>query len=635
MHGFVAQIAEARPIERLNRLARAGWRTDAKFNCATIGMASCQPLIRSGTEAHLIGLAWLANRDEICDGLGLDAKASHLQDFDLIARLWERDGSAFVHQVNGGFSLLVYQPETGVVDCFRDPFGMFPLYYTQQAEHLTCGSDLRAVLHLANAPLTADLTRLADYIVGEEIDRSRTAFAEVRRVPAAHILRVDGQNVPELQAYWSLPDPAEISVEAAVSGFKAPLQLACSACVGAAPDGVGAMLSGGLDSSSVAGLAADQRAQAGAAKLPTLSFTYPGKPYDESPYITAADAQFYTDPEHIAVTAAPDLRALPGIVEEQMDLFLAYGLQKSRAIYHVGRDRGLGVLLDGHGGDEVVSHGYGRLIELAAARQWGALLRESRGVSQVYGSSTLQLFLLLFGKFARLKPKGLPRRAIMRLARRLHQKEQRGEPEFDSKTLLSDDLRAWLSLDETPRYGCTEKNGDTPAELRQQERFEHRRNLKAPILEHAFEVLFRAAGAACILPLYPFFDQRVVRFCLSVPADAKLQGGRTRWVLREGLGDVLPALIRNRSTKADFGDEFRDAVQRFAQATPIGHSLQTGARPIDLLRPESVAELEYRVGELQHSSADVLRAYWRLTVLRDWLDACARWTKLQAAGKLM
>jgi len=76
------------------------------------------------------------------------------------------------------------------------------------------------------------------------------------------------------------------------------------------------------------------------------------------------------------------------------------------------------------------------------------------------------------------------------------------------------------------------------------------------------ELVDTSAAAFGVEPRFPFFDKRLVEFCLALPADQKIDRGWTRVVLRRGLEHLLPRAIRWRGDKADLGPNFYRSLLR-------------------------------------------------------------------------
>lgn len=607
----------------------AGWRTEPSGKGGQAALIGRADSARFGPW-HAIGLAMLNTAADLCAPAGSDAvqpPPADVSDIALIARLRDQDGPGFADRLSGGFSVVLINRQTGRIEAYRDHFGIMPFYYCVHGGFLTCASDIRAGLHLSDMPLADMPVRIADFLMAEEVDPALTAFSGLARLPAAHRLTWGaGGACPE--PYWVLHQPPRTDPDTAPDRLRVLLRQATEGLTRAAP-ALGAMLSGGLDSSSLAGLAARIRQDRGEAPLTTLSFVYgDGAPQDESPYIDAANAAFHTTPHKIPVTEAPQLADIAAHIEEQMDLFLGFGMQKSRRIYAEAAGQGLTALIDGHGGDEVISHGYGRLVELAASRRWGRLFTEMRGVSRIHDSPLWAPYLLYIARHGGLNERHILRRVLLRGARILLGPAPRTPTGTSATEIMTPVLRD--SIAPETRYKPPPDPG-TRDERQNAEQIDHMQTLQAPLIQHAFEVLHRSAVSQGILPLYPFYDRAVVLFCLSVPSEAKLRGGQTRWVLREAMRGVLPETIRTRATKAAFNDEFRTSVMTYLEATGPAAFAGLG-RYVD---DDAAERLRRQLLQSDENDVDGLRLGWRLAVLRYWARAFDRWCALQARGELI
>jgi asparagine synthase (glutamine-hydrolysing) len=232
-------------------------------------------------------------------------------------------------------------------------------------------------------------------------------------------------------------------------------------------------------------------------------------------------------------------------------------------IYRHVAQLGIRVLLDGHDGDTVVSHGYKYLDELAVAGQWFKLAREIKGLAKHYGESPARLFQVyashygvdtLVAKHRSLKQ---GRRVWRALKRRLQRSDDDAESEnwqdllnssFAAQTRIADRRKAWRkTLSNSAR---TEREG-------------HYRTLVQPIQAFALEVHDNAAAAFSIEKRYPFWDRRVVEFCLSLPPDQKMNRGWTRVVLRRAMAGILPEEVQWRGGKIDFTPSLRYGLKSF------------------------------------------------------------------------
>ena len=625
-HGFVVRTGTNADIaQRAARMEAAGWRV-AHPNSSIV-------MAWQGAAEHCLigplsfcGLVFLDDRPALCAALDLSHKqTANLSDLALLAQAYAVRKAELTTILSGSFSVLIYDQDSGKLEGYRDHFGIYPFYFAGQGKGFCAGSDPRAVLHLSGISLKPDPRRIADFIHGNEIDRDRTAFAGLARLPAAHRLSADAECV-KLARYWEPVLPPLQPTEGAPERLFAALQAATDARTTA---GTGVMLSGGLDSTSLAGLAARSAKNKGRAPLRTMSFVYgPDKPYDESHYINEANAAFGTEGHAIAISGPPNLTAMGPLIEEQMDLFLAPGLQKSRRIYAEAKALGLTALIDGHGGDEVISHGYARLVELAANRSWWRLFVEAQGAARVHGTSFWGIYLGHIVQFGGLSKRSLRWRVMRRIAGRLLRGNLLQDGLHLGTSVIAPDLRTAIKAE--TRYA--HKPSFTEADYcRNAARLQNLEEISTPLVENAFERLHCSATAAGILPLYPFFDRRVVELCLALPGKTKLRGGQTRWVLREAMRGILPESIRSRYDKAEYSAEITEAVADF-YAMRGNYPFRGLSAWLDMDRVEALHRKALN-GALKEPYAIMLM--WRLAVLLQWSEALSRWQKQQTEGTLI
>jgi asparagine synthase (glutamine-hydrolysing) len=85
----------------------------------------------------------------------------------------------------------------------------------------------------------------------------------------------------------------------------------------------------------------------------------------------------------------------------------------------------------------------------------------------------------------------------------------------------------------------------------------HCRAMQSGLIPYALELADKAAAAFGVEPRYPFFDRRLMEFCLSLPPDQKLKDGWGRAVMRRAMSGDLPEGVRWRSTKANLAPNFK------------------------------------------------------------------------------
>jgi len=201
-------------------------------------------------------------------------------DTEVLVHLYEDAGDlGFLAAVKGMFAFVIYDRNRRTLWLARDRTGKKPLHYYLDAHQFCFASELQALrqvpgLRLSLNPRSVDRFLRYNYVPGPD-----SIFGEVRKLPAAHVLKVAAGRV-ELQRYWRmpLPDPdLRRSYEETIEEFQAHLQRAVRArLISDVP--IGAFLSGGLDSTAIAALMSDQVGSS----VSTFSIGFGGGSFDES-----------------------------------------------------------------------------------------------------------------------------------------------------------------------------------------------------------------------------------------------------------------------------------------------------------------------------------------------------------------
>src|SRR4030042_4446944 len=127
----------------------------------------------------------------------------------------------------------------------------------------------------------------------------------------------------------------------------------------------------------------------------------------------------------------------------------------------------------------------------------------------------------------------------------------RNEAEFLSNTAINPVFVKHIKLEE--RVRSLSSNGSA---LPQTAREKHGHSLNCVLHQHALEMLDKTAAAFSIEARYPFFDRRLIEFCLALPPEQKFQHGWTRAVLRKSMAGILPREVQWRTGKANLSPNF-------------------------------------------------------------------------------
>jgi asparagine synthase (glutamine-hydrolysing) len=264
-------------------------------------------------------------------------------------------------------------------------------------------------------------------------------------------------------------------------------------------------------------------------------------------------AQTGLDPHFIRGDQSGPLKSLKAMHSHEDQPSYGPNLSMIWSIYESVHAQGVRVLLDGHDGDTTVSYGGRYLHDLARAGHWFKLTAELRGLAKNHGVSTLES-LKAFTWHYRIKPL-FNRHKSLRVVQRIWQRsrdrvsiDNRESPRSQGwQHLLNAKFAAEIDMPE--RYRAWRK---TVAATAKTEREAHYRTIIHPMQAFALEVHDGIAAAFSVEKRYPFWDKRLVEFCLGLPSQQKLNKGWTRIVMRRAMEGILPGQIQWRNDKADF-----------------------------------------------------------------------------------
>lgn len=536
----------------------------------------------------------LDNRDDLVRQLDAPGQldghrgADEPDDLDLLLAAYERWGDALAEHLDGPFAFVVWDGRRERAVVARDALGLRPLYHARLGRDLLLASSLP--LLRARVPGEVSEAAAADHLTGRLDHPHQTAVAGVERVPPAHrgTVQIDGERASlSLQRYWALDPLAShdaVTDAEAERGFRERFDRAVRVRLGGAP---GALLSGGLDSSSIVATA---RALCPGAALPTFSIVYDDPAADERRYVDAVAAHAGVDPLRLQGDGLSLLAALDDDLRAVGEPFLTPNLFLTRALYAEAAAQGLDAVLDGFAGDGVVGHGDRWLTELALGLRWPTFVREAAAVA---------------------RRSRRPRRAALALVR-----EYALAPlvrPLRRPRLPAHFARPDLVLARLPREPFVVRDRD-----------HHHRELAGPLVPRAFEVAYARASALGVEPRFPFADRALVAFCLALPPRQRVRDGLTRSVLRRAMGGRLPEVLRQRHGKARIGGSFQQALFE-RDPERLRDLVETDVPAASAYLDVGAVREAYRRGAAHpEARGELALPLWRAVSFARWLSLSAR-----------
>ncbi|GAB4523007.1 MAG: lasso peptide isopeptide bond-forming cyclase [Pleurocapsa sp.] len=566
--------------------------------------------------------ARIDNREELISLLGLKETSSEkISDSQIILEAYSKWGNSCPEKLIGDFAFAIWDEQKQQLFCARDHFGVKPFYYYSSPQTFAFASEIKAIFCLPEVPQKLNEVRIGDYLASMFEDRAITFYQDIFRLPPAHSLIVSNNQI-ELKPYWSLDPNKELlldSDEEYAARFREIFTEAVR-CRLRSHTQAGTMLSGGLDSSSITCTARQVMNEQGInIKLPTFSAIFDRvKECDESVYINAVLKRGEYEPNYIDGDQRSPLADIERILWYQDEPLYAFNLFLNTGLYEIAQKKDVRVILDGFDGDSTVSHGVGYLRDLARQGKWLVLFQELRGYARNFDLpfwKMQQAYILNYGinpVIEKFQPLKLSRRIWQGLLRRI--KNTSNKPTVSWKTPLNSDFIKKITLEQRRQ---TQRKSLIESQIHQ--RAEHYYSLVRGVMPYTLEVLDKAAAAYNIELRFPFWDKRLVEFCLSLPPEQKIRQGWTRMIMRQGLKEILPPEIEWRGGKSNLGPGFSHGLFTF-ESQRIELILSQEFKEIDRFINSTYLKTAYRKFLAQQANGEEEMNIWRALTLDLWLQ---------------
>jgi asparagine synthase (glutamine-hydrolysing) len=525
-------------------------------------------------------------------------------DTETLLRLFARHGLAGVQRLRGMFAFGIWDTGERRLTLVRDRLGIKPLYYVHADDgSLYFGSEIKALVAAGAVIPEVNFGALGDYLANHAPSGTETLFAGVRRLPPGHALIWEDGRI-RVERYWRLsfgkpvqPAGDDELVARFAELFRESVRLRLMSDVP-----LGAFLSGGIDSTAITAVMSDLMDE----PVRTFSVAFEEREANELAFARMAAHRFGTDHHEVILSPERFFELMPAMVWHE-DEPLAH--PSSIALFAVARlaSEHVKVVLTGEGSDELLG-GYSRywktLANLRLGRAYHAITAPAtraavwRAVAALTGGSRTG---------QRIERTFLARQPDLR------------QLYFDNFAVFGADRQAGLL---TPDARARMSDADPYATLQALADASGAENVLDTLLDvdiqsYLHELLMKQdqmSMAASVESRVPFLDHELVEFAAALPPRLKVRGRTTKFILRKGLGRILPAGIVSRP-KAGFpvpiGAWFRGPFRPLVHELVLSERTQTRG----IFRPEAVGEL---VAAHEAGRADHAQQLWALVNLELW-----------------
>jgi|KBSSwiStaDraftv2_1062776.scaffolds.fasta_scaffold27774_3 asparagine synthase (glutamine-hydrolysing) len=455
-----------------------------------------------------------------------------------------------VKRLIGMFTIGVWDRRNRTLTLVRDRLGIKPLYWAKFGELFLFGSELKALRAYPGWTPRIDRAAVAAFMRHNYIPAPHTIYEGVNKLAPGTILTLPWNGEPKIERFWNaraiakagLANPLQADDGELTDQLEALLRDAVSRRM-VADVPVGAFLSGGIDSSTVAALM--KAANAGPVRTYTIGFELPG--FDEATHSAAVARHLGTEHTELTVTARNALDVIPQLPDMYDEPF-ADSSQIPTYLVSAMTRRHVTVALSGDGGDELFA-GYNRYQ--LTTRLWrsfallpGPMRRALAGMLTAVSADRWTQMLSIVSDRMR------PRQAGDKLHKLAAVLCAEGDTDLYRRLVTHWDPAAVMP-------GVAEAKGilwdsqierDFPGLLERMQFLDLVTYLPDDILTK----VDRASMAVALEARVPLIDHRVVEFAWRLPQAAKIRGGVSKWLLRQVLYRHVPKNLVERP-KMGFG----------------------------------------------------------------------------------
>ena len=518
-------------------------------------------------------------------------------DTEVLLHGYREWGEELPLHLNGMFAFALWDRARQRLFCARDHFGEKPFFYAQRGDFFAFGSELTALESLPTLDLRRSSRSIQKYMAYGYVPAPLTIYENASKLPSGHTLTWQaGNSVCEVKRYWSFElEPFAAPSAAQEAQWDEQLRELLDRSVRArlqADVPVGIFLSGGIDSSTVAALAARS-----GAKVKTFTIGFKEKSFDESEIAMRMAAHLGT--EHAEqIFSIGEARGMLGEILSGLDEPLGDASLLPTSMLSRFARQSVKVALGGDGADELFA-GYDPFLALRKAEIYNRMVPKPvhLAIRLLLGRMPVSHANMSFDFKLKRTLRGLAIPSAYRLPVWMSGFDPADAPAlFDQplslEELFSEAIELW------------EKNPSASIGDRTLQYFTN--------LYLQNDILVKTDRASMRYGLEvrsPFLDNDVVDFMRKIPYVYKLRHGRTKFLLKRAMKPLLPTETIERGKKG-FG-------------VPIGQWFQRGAIEFDLAKPLPPIRTEFiarSLAEHMNGKVDHRMLLWNFIALQSWMQ---------------
>lgn len=559
-----------------------------------------QPVTDERKECWLVWDGRVDNRKELIAALMAEGRVLRDQtDPGLVLDSYRQWGTDCLARIIGEFAFALWDGRSSSLFCGRDRLGLKPFHYAWDGVVLFIASEIKPLIEALESTPEPDDEMVLAFLLREfrEEDQGRTFFQGIHRLPPGHSLLLQEGKL-RIERYWAI-DPARETRyprdDEYIEHFRCLFREAVR-CRVRSEFPIGALLSGGLDSSAIVCTAERLFNERDGVRPPLEAFTlfsdHPNS--DERRYVQLVVEATGIKAHEVYASDTHPLDRFDELLWQVESPIVGANRQSGLSSMEAVRAWGCRVLLSGDGGDQLLDE-IGYLADLLSRIRLLPFIRETRAFAGWYGGDPWEFagmalkalipprFKFWGKRIARLAP---PAWIDSQLAREVELRERIREPRHRVPFPSFCQADTYLSVI-SPYYLL---------KLEVDERY---------LAWHGTEAR------------YPFLDSRLVEFILSIPSARRTHNGERKRILRTAMQGIVPEPIRLRRGKGDWTDSMDQSLIALCRLNPPVPLENRSGRMGRYLNLKGAEEL---VARYLSGARDLRWEIWFLITVDRWLE---------------
>jgi len=550
-----------------------------------------QPLFNETKDLWIIGNGEIYNYKELQTWLKERGHQFHTDsDIETILHLYEEVGFDAPKHLRGMFGFTIWDSRQKLLFGARDHFGIKPLYYTETADAISVGSEIKSLLELPGVKREVNETAFYHYLTFQYVPDPETMYKGIYRIPPAHSFIIQNDAI-QIMPYWEVtfaPDESKPFSYFVEGTREVLLESVDKHRISEVPRG--AFLSSGVDSSSIVGMLRTFEP----VKTFSVGSDIPG--YSELDYARRTAQYLGTEHHEVVISAQRYMDELPRLVWHQDE---PVADPSAILLYFVAEmaSKHVTVVLSGEGADEFFG-GYNIYREPHSLRMFSHLpgwakhsLRSfaEKLPDQVKGKN----FLIRGSKSVEERFFGNALIFSEEMKRQVVMADLANNPAYQSPYVITEEIyRRAADYDDVTKMQYLDIHTWLRGNIL----------MKADKMTMANSLELRV----------PFIDVKVFEFAATIPTKYKIANGTTKHVLREAMKEFLPPEIKTRPklgfpvpTRHWLKDEFYQWAKELIFAAKVDHLINK-------------AYVLYMLDEHREGHADYSRKIWTILIFMLW-----------------